>query len=115
MNIQKVSNIALHKTNTLRKTAAAILMGVGVVAGASAVTKQNDKKIESQTPTVVEKETEKKNDNFRDFFINLGLGTLVTLGTGAYVGCKMSKRDQELWEIMNHNQAQDTYKDNVKN
>lgn len=113
MNIQKIG-ITTPKANIIRKTAAAALMTVGVLAGANAVTKNDSKNNNVTPPTNIEKEQKVENekaktkkDIFKDMFINLGMGTAVILGAGAL----LMKEEKKYAEALNEIYAQSTYKD----
>lgn len=113
MNIQKIS-ITTPKAIIIRKTAAAALMTVGVLAGAHAVAKNDNKNNNVTPPTNIEKEEKvenkketNKNDTFKDLFINLGMGTAVILGAGALLMNEEKKHADALNEIY----ARHAYKD----
>ena len=108
MNISKVS--LMTPSRNVKKLAAVALMTVGVLAGASAATKVNNKNNNVTPPTNVEetkKEETKKENPFEDLLINLAMGTAVIGGAGVL----LAKGEKEKAEMLNEIFAQHTYKD----
>lgn len=108
MNISKVS--LMTPSRNVKRLAAAALMTVGVLAGASAATKVNNKNNNVTPPTNVEetkKEETKKENPFKDLFIDLAMGTAVIGGAGVL----LAKGEKEKAEMLNQMFARHTYKD----
>ena len=109
MNISKVS--LMTPSRNFKKLAAAAMLSVGVIAGASAATKVNNKNNNVTPPTNVEEtkkeETKKQKNPFEDLLINLAMGTAVIGGAGVL----LAKGEKERAEMLNEIFAQHTYRD----